>query len=279
MRSRHSHDTGRTRYTAHAIHSYFNLGRPSVTPPILFLTRATFQRRKTQTWPSMSPHTARSRLSDGPNDETSPGCYSMHGLGMHGFGVDPPRPPRGGFEWVWFPQGYWAERQLVDMPRKGRTGTRFWKWHSPSTKSASDADAAQPRLASPVATHSGSTPTSLLQANQSEQTALSPYLSESAHVLSLQHPLQQGSSHDPGDAPQMSSGYGTSQGKEAFGRKSDVWGDSTSPRARSTSSPLRKRFFTKAFKKIEAKVKAQGRKEVCSPLPRLCWPAFARRLS
>jgi parafibromin len=24
---------------------------------------------------------------------------------------DPPRPPREGFEWVWFPEGYWAERE------------------------------------------------------------------------------------------------------------------------------------------------------------------------
>ncbi|TGO57692.1 hypothetical protein BCON_0063g00500 [Botryotinia convoluta] len=27
-------------------------------------------------------------------------------------GIDPPRPAREGYEWVWFPAGYWAEREL-----------------------------------------------------------------------------------------------------------------------------------------------------------------------
>lgn len=28
---------------------------------------------------------------------------------------DPPRPPREGFEWVWFPEGYWAERERPEL--------------------------------------------------------------------------------------------------------------------------------------------------------------------
>ncbi|KAF7859695.1 hypothetical protein EAF04_008774 [Stromatinia cepivora] len=29
--------------------------------------------------------------------------------------IDPPRPARAGYEWVWFPAGYWAERELPDL--------------------------------------------------------------------------------------------------------------------------------------------------------------------
>lgn len=27
--------------------------------------------------------------------------------------VDPPRPPKQDYEWVWFPEGYWAERPII----------------------------------------------------------------------------------------------------------------------------------------------------------------------
>jgi hypothetical protein len=29
--------------------------------------------------------------------------------------LDPPRPAREGMEWVWFPEGYWAEREIRDL--------------------------------------------------------------------------------------------------------------------------------------------------------------------
>lgn len=40
------------------------------------------------------------------------------------FGADPPRPPKAGYEWVWFPEGYWAERRVPDRVPKRST---FWK--------------------------------------------------------------------------------------------------------------------------------------------------------
>lgn len=32
--------------------------------------------------------------------------------------ADPPRPPMLGYEWVWFPAGYWAEREVITQPKK-----------------------------------------------------------------------------------------------------------------------------------------------------------------
>ncbi|OBT91224.1 hypothetical protein VE02_00295 [Pseudogymnoascus sp. 03VT05] len=32
--------------------------------------------------------------------------------------ADPPRPPMDGYEWVWFPAGYWAEREIITRPTK-----------------------------------------------------------------------------------------------------------------------------------------------------------------
>ncbi|KFY34867.1 hypothetical protein V494_06410 [Pseudogymnoascus sp. VKM F-4513 (FW-928)] len=32
--------------------------------------------------------------------------------------ADPPRPPMDGYEWVWYPAGYWAERETMERPKK-----------------------------------------------------------------------------------------------------------------------------------------------------------------
>lgn len=41
-------------------------------------------------------------------------------------GYDPPRPPRPGMEWVWFPEGYWAERELP--PSSNYASASLLKW-------------------------------------------------------------------------------------------------------------------------------------------------------
>lgn len=57
---------------------------------------------------------------------------------------DPPRPPREGFEWVWFPEGFWAERELSETPSSSKgdkfLSSRRWKGKSSSTKSQSSND-------------------------------------------------------------------------------------------------------------------------------------------
>ncbi len=41
--------------------------------------------------------------------------------------TDPPRRPRPGLEWVWFPEGYWAEREVrSSAPKKKLSSQRWW---------------------------------------------------------------------------------------------------------------------------------------------------------
>jgi hypothetical protein len=48
--------------------------------------------------------------------------------GTNNNSVDPPRPPKAGFEWVWFPEGYWAERERHDIsPSKEGSKPRWWR--------------------------------------------------------------------------------------------------------------------------------------------------------
>ncbi|KAG6206461.1 hypothetical protein E4U50_004211 [Claviceps purpurea] len=98
------------------------------------------------------------------------------------FSVDPPRPAREGYEWVWFVEGYWAERQPIPTRRaKSGTSSRFWKWKLRyCRRSTSDAQ----YQASPTA--SETIPNSTFGIVRA--TKASPYLSESAHVKSLQNP-------------------------------------------------------------------------------------------
>ncbi|KAL2257114.1 hypothetical protein VTK26DRAFT_644 [Humicola hyalothermophila] len=96
--------------------------------------------------------------------------------------LDPPRPAKDGHEWVWFPEGYWAEREYrpFDVPSGKHLDTKLWKRRKQSRRS-----------------HSGSShdvgPLTASRLQQSMQGAsslapLSPYLSEEAHVHSLQQP-------------------------------------------------------------------------------------------
>ncbi|KAG6103070.1 hypothetical protein E4U14_006453 [Claviceps sp. LM454 group G7] len=98
------------------------------------------------------------------------------------FSIDPPRPPREGHEWVWFAEGYWAERQPMPTRRaKNGTSSRFWKWKPRyCRKSTSDTQC----QASPTALET----TPFINYGIVRAAKASPYLSESAHVLSLQNP-------------------------------------------------------------------------------------------
>ncbi|KAI1762921.1 hypothetical protein GGR53DRAFT_396333 [Hypoxylon sp. FL1150] len=126
---------------------------------------------------------------------------------------DPPRPAKEGHEWVWFPAGYWAEREIVEAPGKV---IRHFKWRKRSGKGSSgrateddafwDQTQRTPKLPSipnsfiteesyvislqrPPASRQGTSSESgsafpLLRTPQAELP--SPYLTEEAHVLSLQ---------------------------------------------------------------------------------------------
>ncbi|KAI1142384.1 hypothetical protein F5Y05DRAFT_224649 [Hypoxylon sp. FL0543] len=129
--------------------------------------------------------------------------------------IDPPRPAREGHEWVWFPAGYWAEREIVESPSKVM---KHFKWRKRSGKSSSGRETHDDRdhssnnlwtqtsqpLPSPFHTEETHAPPlqrpsfkrhgtssesggSWFPLNRSLQTPMpSPYLTEEAHVLSLQ---------------------------------------------------------------------------------------------
>ncbi|KAM7202904.1 hypothetical protein V8F33_002562 [Rhypophila sp. PSN 637] len=109
-------------------------------------------------------------------------------------GLDPPRPAKEGFEWVWFPEGYWAEREFKSLPqpasetgkRRGSNTYKGWKksWRRKSlveSGSGSDRD-----------TESHDDPSPLTEPPPAVRTAIfspqSRFLSEEAHVHSLQYP-------------------------------------------------------------------------------------------
>ncbi|KAI1095793.1 hypothetical protein F5B19DRAFT_267691 [Rostrohypoxylon terebratum] len=86
--------------------------------------------------------------------------------------IDPPRPARDGYEWVWFPAGYWAEREIIESPRKA---IKHFKWRKRSGKSSSGKDTQEDLQQSPSNTWA-------------QAPNPSPFLTEEAHVQSLQRP-------------------------------------------------------------------------------------------
>ncbi|KAF2973403.1 hypothetical protein GQX73_g143 [Xylaria multiplex] len=121
-------------------------------------------------------------------------------------GIDPPRPAKDGYEWVWFPAGYWAEREIAEAPTKD--STKSFRWRKRSGKSSSESPKDSPRTVPPHAENSealpdesvGGRPRSRTPASSESSGSFfplnrmpdaplpSPYLTEEAHVQSLQWP-------------------------------------------------------------------------------------------
>ncbi|KAI1210946.1 uncharacterized protein F4807DRAFT_44209 [Annulohypoxylon truncatum] len=87
--------------------------------------------------------------------------------------IDPPRPARDGYEWVWFPGGYWAEREIIESPSKVM---KHFRWRKRSGKSSSGKDMQDDLQHSPNSNAWAQMPQP------------SPFLTEEAHVQSLQRP-------------------------------------------------------------------------------------------
>ena len=101
---------------------------------------------------------------------------------------DPPRPAREGKEWVWYPEGYWAERDIRDpsagyQHHQSTDSSKPWKWRSGSPKGKQSTDEQRTSSVSPR---------SVLQSQLNpaflSPVPASPYVSESAQVFSLQYP-------------------------------------------------------------------------------------------
>ncbi|RYP54638.1 hypothetical protein DL769_010322 [Monosporascus sp. CRB-8-3] len=103
---------------------------------------------------------------------------------------DPPRSPREGYEWVWFPAGYWAEREIVKSPPARKADSNTWpslKWHKRSAKETSSGRTPDELESSSQTPLDSPSPPAATKPRQLPPLA-SPYLSEQAHVQSLQQP-------------------------------------------------------------------------------------------
>lgn len=98
------------------------------------------------------------------------------------YGLDPPRPAKEGFEWVWFPGGYWAERERAEIPTS--QSSRVFKWRKRSGRDSSSRETDGSLQSASVPQNMRSAAVSASQ----EPPLASPYLTEEAHVLSLQRP-------------------------------------------------------------------------------------------
>lgn len=122
---------------------------------------------------------------------------------------DPPRQAKEGREWVWFPEGYWAERQIehrntIREPSASQTNqgssvqcavTKVFKWgqkggRSPKenqTDSSKQPDCVTP---SPMTAPIPSSPSQrgFSQFAPSKHLPSSPYMSEEQQTFALQHP-------------------------------------------------------------------------------------------
>ncbi|POS81266.1 hypothetical protein DHEL01_v200366 [Diaporthe helianthi] len=123
-------------------------------------------------------------------------------------GQDPPRPARDGFEWVWFPEGYWAERPSPHRTSSKSHGTqgatsagsagKLFRWTSRASGGTIPSHEHELRGASPKTVKSHPA-LAAQQGNPRKQSSgsfspprtlpQSPWLSEAAQVQALQRPL------------------------------------------------------------------------------------------
>lgn len=144
----------------------------------------------------------------------SPGFWSGEApsLGDHSFGskvADPPRPARDGYEWVWFPDGYWAERpserkssndsQASDTTPSAVRPSKLFRWGSKPSKGSKDLPDVTLEHHDSMRSSAGVSPLSEVQHSfwqLPKDLPQSPYLSEQQQIAALQqsNPLQIGGS-------------------------------------------------------------------------------------
>jgi hypothetical protein len=120
---------------------------------------------------------------------------------------DPPRLARDGYEWVWFPEGYWAERQTSRRTSSKASGAtsassagRIFRWPSRTNACSPPPQEHELRDLAPKAAKSGPAmgPAHFDLAKKSAGSfspprtlPQSPWLTEAAQVQALQRPASQ----------------------------------------------------------------------------------------
>jgi hypothetical protein len=145
------------------------------------------------------------------------------------------------------------------VPRKSYSSKGFFKWRSRSTKSASESDVRDLSLGSPLTSLSAPPNFQGFEPPQPRPPS-SPFVSESAHVFSLQHPSVTRFSDHIQDTSSVSPGAN----RNSTGSISPM-NSSTPPRTVSTppSTPSSSgSLYGKAKKSIGSKLKFRIRREV-----------------
>lgn len=145
------------------------------------------------------------------------------------------------------------------VPRKSTSGKSFFKWRNRSTKSASESDVRDLSFASPLTSLSAPLTFQNFEPTQPRPPS-SPFVSESAHVLSLQHPAVTRFSDQFPDSSDISpSMNNNSTDSISPMNNSGIKGQTSTP---PSSPPSSMGFYIKAKKSLESKLKLKARREV-----------------
>ncbi|KAF5634511.1 uncharacterized protein FTJAE_6718 [Fusarium tjaetaba] len=150
------------------------------------------------------------------------------------------------------------------VPRKSTSGKSFFKWRNRSTKSASESDVRGHSFASPLTSLSAPLNFQGFEPTQPRPPS-SPFVSESAHVLSLQHPSVTRFSDQFPDSSDISPSLNSTDSISPM-NNSGINGQTNTP---PSSPPSSVGFYVKAKKSLESKLKFKTRKEepMCSAIP------------
>jgi hypothetical protein len=138
--------------------------------------------------------------------------------------------------------------------RKSTSTKSFFKWRNRSTKSASETDYRDLSFTSPL------TPMSAppnLQTFESRPPS-SPFVSESAHVFSLQHPTVTRFSDVNQGSADISPGIASTESISPMNNSRKARGTSTPP----SSPPSSGGLYDKTKKSLESKLRLKVRREV-----------------
>lgn len=145
------------------------------------------------------------------------------------------------------------------VPRKSTSGKSFFKWRNRSTKSASEPDVRDLSFASPLTSLSAPLTFQGFEPTQPRPPS-SPFVSESAHVLSLQHPsVTRFSDQFPDSSDISPSLNNNSTDSISPMNNSGIKRQTSTP---PSSPPSSMGFYVKAKNSLESKLKLKTRKEV-----------------
>ncbi|KAH7238383.1 hypothetical protein BKA59DRAFT_245472 [Fusarium tricinctum] len=145
--------------------------------------------------------------------------------------------------------------------RKSTSSKSFFKWRNRSTKSNSETESRDTSFTSPL------TPMSAppnFQTFESKPPS-SPFVSESAHVFSLQHPTVSRFSDVKQGSADISPGIASTESISPMNKSSEARGTSTPP----SSPPSSGGLYDKAKKSLESKLRLKVRREEppCPSIP------------